>query len=119
MAELRLGYVNVFVRDFNRAVDFFQNKLNLKLNMREDAFGYASFDGRPISFALAQTDDAALVGRHTGVGFIVDDIDATYRELVAKGVVFDSPPTKQPWGGILAMMKDPDGNIYYLDPGHS
>ena len=35
-----------------------------------------------------------------------------------KGVEFEMPPTQQPWGGTLALFKDPDGNIYYLDPGH-
>jgi lactoylglutathione lyase len=47
----------------------------------------------------------------------VQDIDATYTALVAAGVEFDMPPTKQPWGGTLALFKDPDGNIFYLDPG--
>jgi len=68
--------------------------------------------------SLAETDETALVGRHTGIGFIVEDIDATYKELVEKGVEFDMPPTKQPWGGTLALLKDPEGNIFYLDPGH-
>jgi predicted enzyme related to lactoylglutathione lyase len=24
-------------------------------------------------------------------------------------------PTKQPWGGFMAMFVDPDGNVFYLD----
>ena len=72
----------------------------------------------PISFGIAQTDDPDLTGRHTGVGFMVKDIDAKYQELLSKGVEFEMPPTAQPWGGTLALFKDPDGNIYYLDPGH-
>jgi predicted enzyme related to lactoylglutathione lyase len=24
-------------------------------------------------------------------------------------------PSKQPWGGYMAMFADPDGNIFYLD----
>ena len=119
MSELTVGYVNIFVSDFDRAVEFYCETLGLQLNSREDDFGYASFSAGSVSFGVAQTDDSGYVGRHTGVGFIVADIDATYTELVAKGVEFDMPPTKQPWGGILALMKDPDGNIFYLDPGHS
>ena len=114
---LKLGYVNVFVSDFDACCSFFSETLGLPLNQREDGFGYASFNAGHISFGIAKTDDASLVGRHTGVGFIVDNIDATYRDLIAKGVEFEMPPTKQPWGGTLALMKDPDGNIYYLDPG--
>jgi lactoylglutathione lyase len=114
---MKIGYVNVFVKDFARSVPFFRDVLGLTLNFREDNFGYASFDGGPISFALAQTDQPDLVGRHTGVGFVVADIDAVYEALRTKGVVFDMPPTKQPWGGTLALFRDPDGNIFYLDPG--
>ncbi len=27
---------------------------------------------------------------------------------------FTMPPTKQPWGGVLAHLKDPDGNVLTL-----
>ncbi|MBD3649542.1 MAG: VOC family protein [Pseudomonadales bacterium] len=117
MAIDRVGYVNVFVRDFEAAVDFFSNTIGLTPITTDAEFGYASFEAGQVSFAVARTDDHTLVGRHTGVGFMVDDIDATYRELVDKGVEFEMAPTKQPWGGTLALMKDPDGNVYYLDPG--
>ena len=117
MSNLRIGYVNVFVSDFNRALRFYQSSLGLKLNSSDEAFGYASFNAGPISFGIAQTDDESLLGRHTGVGFVVQDIDATYTSLLAEDVEFDMPPTKQPWGGTLALFKDPDGNIFYLDPG--
>jgi lactoylglutathione lyase len=117
MGNLDIGYVNVFVSDFNRALKFYQETLGLKLNSGDEAFGYASFHAGPISFGIAQTDDSSLHGRHTGVGFVVQDIDATYTSLVSAGVEFDMPPTKQPWGGTLALFKDPDGNVFYLDPG--
>ena len=32
-----------------------------------------------------------------------------------KGVQFTMQPTKQPWGGFMAMFTDPDGNVFYLD----
>jgi len=119
MSDLSIGYVNVFVSDIASAVGFFRDTLGLAANTVDEAFGYASLQAGPVSFGIAQTDDATLVGRHTGVGFIVQDIDATYQEMTAAGVAFEMAPTKQPWGGILALFKDPDGNIYYLDPGHS
>lgn len=117
MSNLGIGYVNVFVSDFTRALTFYQDILGLELNSGDEAFGYASFHAGPISFGIAQTDDTTLLGRHTGIGFVVKDIDATFATLVAAGVAFDMPPTKQPWGGTLALFKDPDHNIFYLDPG--
>src|SRR5215475_4001757 len=55
-----------------------------------------------------------LVGRLLAVSFAVDDIDAAYRDLTAKGVSFPQPPEKQGWGGTLAFPRDPDGNILTL-----
>lgn len=74
---------------------------------------------RGISFAIAQTDDSTLLGRHTGIGFISADIDADYQRMSAAGVKFELPPTRQPRGGTLALSCDPDNNIFYLDPGHN
>ncbi len=115
---MKVGYVNVFVSDFDRAVEFFSERLGLAVNAADSEFGYASFHAGHLTLGLAVTEDATLVGRHTGVGFIVDDIDAEYERLRSSGVEFEMPPTKQPWGGTLALFKDPDQNIYYLDPGH-
>ncbi len=118
MSQLSLGYVNVFVKDFDAAVAFYRDTLGFAPGNVDAGFGYASFEVGPVSFAIAKTDDTKLVGRHTGVGFIVDDIDAAYRDMSDAGVAFEMAPTKQPWGGTLALFKDPDGNIFYLDPGH-
>jgi len=91
--ELKLGYVNVFVSNFDACCTFFTESLGLTPNQREDSFGYASFNAGTISFGIAKTDGPSLVGSHPGEGFIVDDIDATYKDVVAKGVEFEMPPT--------------------------
>ena len=41
------------------------------------------------------------------------DIDATYVELKKRGVEFEGPPEKQPWG-TYAMFKDSEGNRFVL-----
>lgn len=43
---------------------------------------------------------------------IADDVDATYRELLAKDVHFTTPPTKAPWnpGQTFAQFRDSEGN---------
>ena len=121
MADIYLSYVNISVSDLDRSVAFFKDTLGLPLNFAEAGFGYASFGTKPASFGMAQTDDATQYGRHTGVGFMVDDLDAAHAELAEKGVEFVQPPTKQPWGGYMALFEDPDGNVFYLDqidPNH-
>jgi predicted enzyme related to lactoylglutathione lyase len=115
----RLWYVNVFVSDFDQAVDFYETKLGLPLKFRDEEFGYASFGTEGAGLALARVgpEDGAeqLVGRQTGVGLGVRDLKAAYEEMRSSGVEFTMPPTEQPWGGVLATFSDPDGNILYLD----
>ena len=45
-----------------------------------------------------------------------DDVDATYRQLKARGVTFAKAPEKQPWG-TFAILEDPDGNRMVLSSG--
>lgn len=115
--RLTLGYANFFVSDYGRALAFFRDRLGLRPLTEDPSFGYASFDTGQASmaFAVAGEGQAALVGRHTGIGLMAEDIHAAYEALRAAGVEFEQPPTKQPWGGVLALFKDPDGNVFYLD----
>ena len=119
MDQPTIGYVNIFVTDFDRAVKFYRDQVGLEVVHEDAAFGYASFATRGASFAIAavspDSDQADLAGRHTGIGWIVDDVDKAYESLRENGVTFTQPPTKQPWGGYMAMMQDPDGNVFYLD----
>ncbi len=112
---MRLSYINVFVADFHRALKFYGKTLGFKVLRQDSNFGYAAFDAGAVGLAIAVTEDAALLGRHTGVGFGVDDLIASHQALVARGVEFSMPPTKQPWGGFMAMFQDADGNSFYLD----
>jgi predicted enzyme related to lactoylglutathione lyase len=117
---VRLWYATVYVRDFSRALAFYRDTLGLPLRFADDKFGFASFATAGAGFTIAQVDDKdaeqlALVGRHTGVAFGVDDIDETYEAWRAKGVEFPLPPTKQPWGGTLAQLRDSEGNLVSLD----
>lgn len=50
---------------------------------------------------------------HSPVFFYADDVQATYRELSAKGVKFPEPPSKQ-FFGWWSMFEDPDGTRYAL-----
>ena len=114
---LNLAYVNIFVGDLDRAVDFYEGTLGLVRVSYEQEHGYAAFRAGAISLGLAVAEPRQdeLVGRHTGVGLAVADLEAEHARLTALGVTFSLPPTRQPWGGFMAMFADPDGNIFYLD----
>jgi len=114
---MQIGYVNVFVSDFARALVFYRDVLKLPVQYADAQFRYASFAAGAIRLGINQPgqDQMHLVGRHTGVGLMVSDLDARHAELAAVGVRFAMPPTRQPWGGYMALFGDPDGNIFYLD----
>lgn len=110
-----IGYVNIFISDFDAALAFYKDQLGLTVVKEDPGFGYASFETTGTGFAFARTDDAALLGRHTGIGWVVEDLDSAHDKLSNTGVTFEMPPTRQPWGGYMAMFRDPDGNVFYLD----
>jgi len=123
----RIGTITVHVTDQDAALAFYTQKLGFEVRSDQpmgpdqrwmevappgaqtrillykatpDAPGAASYEA-----ARAQ------VGTPTGMVLEVDDIEATFAELKAKGVRIDEEPTQQPWGwwGTFA---DQDGNTY-------
>lgn len=114
---MHIGYVNLFVSDLDRARAFYGDLLGLRLEHADEEEGYASYSAGPVRLGLAVVgpDQEELVERHTGIGFIVTDLREEYARLAEAGVIFPLPPQEQPWGGFLALMADPDGNVLYLD----
>jgi len=50
---------------------------------------------------------------NTGISFVVDDLDRTYRQFSKRGVRFTQRPVDKGWGKF-AMFADQDGNIFWL-----
>jgi lactoylglutathione lyase len=117
----KLSIVRIFVTLWERAVSFYTEALGIPLAFRDDG-GWAQLDTGEGQLAIERVDPAdaegrALVGRFVGATLEVSDVLATYEQLVARGVDFVEPPEKQPWGGILAHLRDPDGNVITLVGG--
>jgi predicted enzyme related to lactoylglutathione lyase len=114
-----LTVVRLFVHDFEGAVRFYQDTLGMTLETRADELGWAQFATGACALALERLargdpEAPALVGRYAGVSLRVSDVQATYRVLVERGVQFLAPPEKQAWGGTLAHLRDPEGNVLTL-----
>ena len=114
---LPVDYLMVLVSDMDRSVDFYQNKIGLRLLTRSD--GWSEFDAGTTRLALhgggapPQATDGPTDGERTAgqcsLGFNVADVDRTYQELKAKGVEFDLPPEDRFQRIRLAVAHDPDG----------
>jgi lactoylglutathione lyase len=117
---MRIGYVIVGVGDFERSIAFFRDTMGFPPIHADTQFQFAAFQVGDLQFSIAGGGGGGDAGhgtggRNTGIGFMVEDVDAVHAELVGKGVHFTMEPAQQPWGGYMAMFTDPDGNIYYLD----
>ncbi|WP_246104161.1 VOC family protein [Mucilaginibacter corticis] len=125
--------MNIYVLDQDSALDFYINKLGLKViidapmnkEVRWLTVGTTEQPGfeinlTPVHESILHSKDTAealrdLIKKGTfGVGiFTCTDIMATYEELKAKGVEFIKPPTKE-FYGTEALFKDDSGNWFSL-----
>ncbi len=107
--------VVVFVRDMDRAKQFYKEQLKLPLVQETPAI-MEFFPGgtTTLGVSLAMHEAAfPLVGRHTGITLTVKDIVALCDELTAAGVTFAEPLERTPWGK-MAVVEDPEGNQFAL-----
>ena len=117
---MKLYAVRILVDDWLSACEFYEKKLGLILEFKDESFGWAEFDVGGAKFGIervddnASSEDKALIGRFLGVSLQVDDVQSTYEDLRSKGVEFTSVPEKQEWGGTLASFKDTSGNVITL-----
>lgn len=112
-----LSVVRVFVTDWQRAVNFYTQILDMKPVFIAD--GWAEFATGEAHLALERVDPndpevADFEGRFVAASLRVDDIHQAHRVLSSRGVEFVGAPEKQPWGGWLAHLRDPDGNVLTL-----
>lgn len=115
---MRLYGVRIFVDDFAAARQFYAETLGLEIAWEMAEHGVAGFKVGSAELIVeaigSHREYADLVGRFVGVSLQVKDIEATWRDLSAKGVEFETPPEKQFWGGTLAHFKDPADNVLTL-----
>ena len=127
----RLTHVNQWVHDQDEALAFYTEKLGMEL--REDVTLPELGGFRWLSVGPVGQPDVAIVlmavpgppvfdeetaatlktlvakGAASGLFFVTDDIQATYEELVERGVEFSQPPEQRPYG-VDAGFRDPSGN---------
>ena len=110
--------ISVPVSDQDRSKSFYTDTLGFELRT-ENLFGdgmrwiEVAPQGSTTSLTLVTWFEAMPPGSLQGLVLAVDDVRATYEELLAKGVSFDFPPREMP-GGLQAVFRDPDGNGFVI-----
>ena len=107
--------VTIWTDDLGRMFHFYHDVLRLPLHSRHE--DWLAFQLGDVRFNVGLHDRVHGVSQdpyrfmpHLGV----DDIHLAYRRLKAEGVEFVRPPEQEHWGGWVATLKDPDGNILQL-----
>jgi catechol 2,3-dioxygenase-like lactoylglutathione lyase family enzyme len=112
-----LGNVTVVVKDLNKSLRFFRDKIGLRLAFYDKAHDWVCFDAGRMAFSLTtpwNRESRKLLGRRTSLSFFTDDIEKTVKSLKKKRVKFTIEPHKRSWGGMLAAFQDIEGNSYFL-----
>ena len=110
------------MRDFEKRVSFYRDKMGFKLENEEADFAYFTFGTQggpglallPINSAVNLISEAQIrpkekVIHRNHFAVFLKDVDKEYEELKAKGVHFVKPPTTFPWGQRIAYFEDPEG----------
>jgi catechol 2,3-dioxygenase-like lactoylglutathione lyase family enzyme len=117
MEKLRFEGLTLTVESVAKSVEFYGGLLGLTVAYHsEPAFALIKVDGGG-SIGLLSVEEARKEGaedmtppqrRAIHVELSTDDLDAVYRELVVRGMVFHSPPHDEPWERVMTGF-DPDG----------
>lgn len=111
---IRLHSAAIFVSDLDRALVFYRDHLGLPLD-KLGSFGAEFLEGETkLGVHPAVHPDAkAMVGRHTGLTFFVEDVPARVETLRARGAAIVAEPSQTAFG-VMALVADPDGNVLAL-----
>ena len=112
----RLGQVQIGTQDVERAADFYENVLGLKLLFKAPP-GLAFFDCGGVRLMLS-APEGARESYSSVLYFRVPDMQVAHRELAARGVQFESAPhvvARMPDYDLwMAFFRDPDRNLLAL-----
>jgi predicted enzyme related to lactoylglutathione lyase len=104
----KLNHISIRVRDWKVSRDWYVAHVGLVVEFEIPERKTAGLqDAAGITLFVAETTETPVTPS-CGLFFEVDDVEETYRRLVARGVTFLSAPQKLFWG-YGAELNDPDG----------
>ena len=115
--------VRLLVGDSAAAIRFWRDVMGLRMTFGDETMGYAYFDTGNAGLELLSRDGFATslgeatptpmpVGHQAVIVFRVDEVDATYADLVKRGAKAVADPVDRPvWQARTAHLSDPDGYL--------
>ena len=116
----RIKFVSVPVKDQARALEFYTQKLGLRVftdqTMGKMRWIELTIPGAETRIVLHHKPEPEPSQGEPALALVADNVQATYEELRAKGVEFTQPPKKEPLGEY-ASFKDSEGNSIMFTKG--
>lgn len=115
---MKLSQVRLLVDDFGAAFRFYRDELGLQVGFGDESRGYASFNAGGGAIAIFERADQEAVvdlrppGDSTLSVLEVDDADSAVDRL--SDFVVQAPQDQREWGGRVAYLRDPSGNLLEL-----
>ncbi len=107
----KIAFTHYCVSDMNRALEFYQDVLGLKLELKEGEWSEFLVGGQRL--ALYLKEDGIEKSGGAVVWFHADPIEQTVSELKNRGALFDQDVREFPYGKTATFL-DPDGNLLGL-----
>jgi catechol 2,3-dioxygenase-like lactoylglutathione lyase family enzyme len=108
----QLVFPQLRMTDWDRSRRFYVDGLRFQVDW-EHRFE----PGFPVFAQLTREDRSLFLSQHAGdcavrgaAYFVMDDVDALYREISERGITGEGPPEDAPWGRREFIVVDPDGN---------
>lgn len=109
--QMKASVVILSVTDLNRSIEFYRDRLGLKLSSTNEDFAF--FDGGGVTIALRggrpKADPADLAS--TEIAFGVEHVKPAYQALTKAGVTFKREPRIVTGTTWATDFRDPDGHV--------
>jgi len=99
------------VSDLNRAVEFYRDRLGLKMTSTNEDFAFFDADGITIALRGGRPKAAVTDLAATEIAFAVDHVKPAYQALRTLGVEFKREPRIITGATWATDFRDPDGNV--------
>ena len=119
----RLGWVIVYVPDVTAAVEFYEKAFGLERAFiaGDASFGELKTGETKLAFASEQMGDSHFEGGfrrpdagqpfNVEVALVFDDPGAAFAAALENGASALAEPKEQPWGQVVAYVRDPFGTL--------